>query len=222
MSVQDWFSLGLTGSILQSKPLILHMYVYICNVVVQLLSHVQLSVTPWTAAGQASLFLTISQSFPKFMSIALVMSFSHLILWHPLLLPSVFRSIREFSSESAVHIKTVGCSWPKYWSYNFSIGPSNECSGLISLNIDWFDLLAVQGTLRSLLQHHNLKASILWHSAFFMVQLSELYVTTGKIVALTIQTFVGRVHMYIHIFFFIFFSIIAYYSILSVVPCTLQ
>ena len=152
MCIQDWFHLGLTGLIsLQSKPLILHMYMYTCNVVVQLLSCGQLFVTPWTAAGQASLFFTISQSSPKFMSIALMMSSSHLILWHPLLLLSIFHSIREFSSESAVHIKTVGCLWPKYWSFSFSISRSNEYSGLISLNIDWFNLLAVQGTLRSLL-----------------------------------------------------------------------
>ena len=125
---------------------------------------------------------------PKFTSIPSVMPSRHLILWCPLLLPSVFPSIRVFSSESAVWI-----SWPKYWSFSFSISPSNENSGLISFKIDWFDLLAVQGTLTSLLQYHSLKASILWDSAFFMVQLSQLYVTTGKTINLTIRTFVGRV-----------------------------
>ena len=129
-----------------------------------------------------------SPSLPKFMSIALVMLSSHLILWCPLLLPSIFPSIRDFSSESAVHIR-----WPKYWSFSFYINPSDEYSGLISLKIDWFDLLDVHGTLRSFLQHYSLKASIFWHSAFFMVQLSQPYVTTGKTIALTIQTFIGRV-----------------------------
>ena len=135
--------------------------------VVQSPSRVRLLVTPCTAARKASLSITISRSLPKFMSFASVMPSSHLILWCPfLLLPSVFPSIREFSSESAVHIR-----WPKYWSFNFSINPSNEYSGLISLKIDWFNLLAVQGTLRSLLQHHSLKASVLQHPAFFTVQL---------------------------------------------------
>ena len=121
------------------------------------------------------------------MSIKSVMQFNCVILCCPLLLlSSIFPSIRVFSNESALHIR-----WPKYWS--FSISPSNEYSGLISFRIDWFDLLAVQGTLRSLLQHHNLKASILQHTAFFMVQLSHLYMTTGKAIALTIQTFVGKV-----------------------------
>ena len=105
-----------------------------------------------------------------------------------LLLPSIFPSIRVFSSELALRIK-----WPKYWSFSFNISPSNEYSGLISFRIDWFDLLAVQGTLKSLLQHHNLKTSDLWHSVFFMVQLSHLYVTTGKTIALTIWTFVSKV-----------------------------
>ena len=131
----------------------------------------------------------ISQSLPKFMFIASVMSPSHLIFWCPLLLlPSMFPSIRDFSNESAALIR-----WPKYWSFNFSISPSNQYSGLISLKIDWFDLLAVQGTLRSLLQHHSSKASVIQRSAFFMVQLSQPYVTTGKTIALTIQTAVGRV-----------------------------
>ena len=123
------------------------------------------------------------------MPIVLVMPSNHLILWHPLFhLPSIFPSIRDFSNELSLHIR-----WPKYWSFSFSNSSSSEYSGLISLKIDWFDLLAVQGTLRSLLQNHSLKASILWHSAFFMVQLSQPYMTTGKTIALTIQTFVSRV-----------------------------
>ena len=131
-------------------------------------SHVWLFANLRTAAWKASLSLIISQSLAKFMSFALVMPSSYLILWLPLLLlSSIFPSIRDFSNESAVRIR-----WPKYWSFNFSISPSSEYSGLISLTIDWFDLLAVQGTLRSLLHHHSLKASILWCSAFFMVQLS--------------------------------------------------
>ena len=128
---------------------------------------------PWTAAHQASLSLTVSWSLPKFMSTALVMPSSHFILWYPLLLlPSIFPSIRDYSNESAVRIR-----WPKYWSFSFSISPSNEYSGLISLKIDWFDLLAVQGTLKSPLQHHSSKASVLWCSALFMVQLSQPYIT---------------------------------------------
>ena len=133
--------------------------------------------------------LTISWHLPKFMSIASVMLSNHLIIWCPLLLlPSIFPSIRDFSSESTVRIR-----WPKYWSFNFSISPSNEYPGLISLKIDCFDLLPVQGTLRSLLQSHSSKASILQCSAFFMVQLSQLYMTTGKTIAFIIQTFVSRV-----------------------------
>ena len=123
--------------------------------------------TPWTAACQASLSLTISQSFPKFMSIESVMPANYLILCHSLLfLPSIFLSIGVLSNESTLRMR-----WPKYWSFSFSISLSNEHSGLISFRIDWFDLLAVQGTLKSLLQHHSLKASILWRSAFFIVQL---------------------------------------------------
>ena len=145
--------------------------------------------TPWTAAHQASLAITISRSLPKFMSIESVMPSNHLILCHPLLLlPSIFPSVRVFSNESAVLIR-----WLKYWSFGFSISPSNEYSGLISFKIDWFDVLALQGTLKSLLQHHSSEASIFWHSAFFMVQLSHLYMTTGKTIALTIWTFVGKV-----------------------------
>jgi len=120
------------------------------------------------------------------MSIESVMLSNHLILCHPLLLlPSIFPSIRVFSSESALHIR-----WPKYWSFSFSISPSNEYAGLISFRMDWLDLLAVQGTFESLLQHHNSKASILWHSAFFMVQLSHPYMTTGKTIDFTMLTFV--------------------------------
>jgi len=140
---------------------------------------VWLFVTPWTAACQAPLSFTISLSLLKFMSVESVMPFNHLFLCRPLL-PLVFPSIKLFFSELALRIR-----WPKYWS--FSISPSNEYSGLISFRIDWFDLLTVQGTLRSCLQHHSLKASILWCSAFFMVQLSYLYVTTGKNRALTRQ-----------------------------------
>ena len=136
-------------------------------VVFQSLSCVRLFVTPWTAACQASLSFTISQSLLKLMSLESVMPSNHFILCHPLLLlPSIFPSIRVFPSESALRIR-----WPKYWSFSFSISPTNEYSGLISFRIDWFDLLAVQGTHKSLLQHHSSKASIFCHSAFFMVQL---------------------------------------------------
>ena len=144
--------------------------------------------TPWTAAHQVSLSITNSQSLLKLVSIELVMLSNHLILCCPLLLqPSIFPSIRVFSNESILCIR-----WPKYWSFSFSIHPSNEYSGLISFRIDWLDLLAVQGTLKSLLQHHSSKASILQHSAFFMVQLSHPYITTGKIIALTRWTFVSK------------------------------
>ena len=144
---------------------------------------------PMDAACQASLSFTVSQSLLKLMSIESVMPSNHLILCHPLLLlPSIFPSIRALSSESVLCIR-----WPKYWSFSFSISPSNEYSGLISFRIDWLDLLAAQGTLKSLFQHHSSKASILQCSAFFMVQLSHPYMTTGKTVALTRQTFVGKV-----------------------------
>ena len=144
--------------------------------------------TPWTAAHQASLPITNSQSLLKLMSIKSVMPSNHLILCRPLLLlPSVLLSIRVFSNESALCIR-----WPKYWSFSFSTSPSNEYSGLISYRMDWFDLLAVQGTLKSLLQHHSSKASIFWHSAFFIVQLSHPYMTAGKTIALTIWTFVTK------------------------------
>ena len=131
---------------------------------------------------------SLSQSLLKLMSIQSVMPSNHLILCRPLLLPSIFPSIRVFSSESVLHIR-----WPKYWSFSFSISPSNEYSGPISFRIDCLDLLAVQGTLKSLLQHHSSKASILWHSAFFILQLSHPYMTSGKTIALTRQTFVGKV-----------------------------
>ena len=137
--------------------------------------------TPWTAAHQASLSITNSRSLPKLLSVALVMPSNHLILCRPLLLlPSLFPNIRVFSNESALCIR-----WPKYWSFSFSISPSNQYSGLISLRMNWLDLLAVQGTLKSLLQHHSSKASILRCSAFFTVQLSHPYMTTGKTIALT-------------------------------------
>ena len=146
------------------------------------LSRVQLFLTPWTAVCRASLSITNSQSLLKLMSIELVMASNHLIFCCPLLLlPSILLSIRVFSSESVLHIR-----WPKYWSFSFNISSSNEYSGLISFRIYWLDLLAVQGTLKSLLQHHSLKASVLQHSAFFMVQLSHVYMTTGKTIALTI------------------------------------
>ena len=156
---------------------------------VQSLSHVQLFVAPWTAARQASLSITNSRSPPKPMSVELVMPSNNLILCHPLLLlPSIFPSIRAFSNESALRIR-----WPKYCSFSFSISPYNEHSGLISFGMDWLDVLAVQGTLKCLLWHHNSNASILLHSAFFIVQLSHPYMTTGKTIALTRWTFVGTV-----------------------------
>ena len=156
---------------------------------VQLLSRVRLFVTLWTAARQASLSITNSQSLLKFMSIELVMPSNYLILRHPLLLPpSIIPSIRVFSNESVLRIR-----WQKCWSFSFSISPSNKYSGLISFRMDWLHLLAVQGTLKSPLQHHSSKASILRRSAFFIVQLSHPYLTTGKTIALTRRTFVGKV-----------------------------
>ena len=152
----------------------------------QSLSCVQLFVTPRTAARQGSLSITNSWSPP--MSVELVMPSNHLILCCPLLLlPSIFPSIKVFSNESALRMR-----WPKYWSFSFNFSPSNEYSGLISFRMDWLDLLAVLGTLRSLLQHHSSKASILRRSAFFIVQLSHPYMTTGKTIALTRWTFVGK------------------------------
>ena len=147
---------------------------------VQSLSYVRLFATLWTAAHQASLAVTTYQSLPKPMSIELVMPSNHLILCHPfLLLPSIFPNIRVFSNESALRIR-----WPKYWSFSFNISPSKEHPGLISFRMDWLDLLSVQGSLKSLLQHHSSKASILRCSAFFIVQLSHPYMTTGKTIAL--------------------------------------
>ena len=157
--------------------------------VVQSLCRVRLFATPWTPAHQDFLSFTISQSLLKLMSIESMMPSNHFTLCRPiLLLPSVFPSIRVFFRELALRIR-----WPKYWSFSFSVSPSNEYSELISFRMDWLDLLAVQGTLKSLLQHHSSKASILWHSVFFMVQLSHPYMTTGKIIALTRRTFVGKV-----------------------------
>src|SRR5574337_998445 len=156
---------------------------------VQLLSCVRLFVTPRIAAHQASLSTTNSQSSLKLMSIESAMPSSHLILCCPLLLlPLIPPSIRVFSNESTLRMR-----WPKYWSFSFSIIPSKEIPGLISFRMDWLDLLAVQGPLKSFLQHHSSKASILWRSAFFTVQLSHPYTTTGKTIALTRQTFVGKV-----------------------------
>ena len=156
---------------------------------VQSLSRVLLFVTPWTTARQASLSITNSWSPPKPMSIESVMPSNHLNLCHPLLLlPSIFPSIRVFSNESALCIR-----WPKYWSFSFNISPSNEHTGLITFRMDWLDLLAVQGTLKSLLQHRSSKPSILRCSAFFIVQHSHPYMTTRKTIALTRQTFVDKV-----------------------------
>ena len=144
---------------------------------------------PMISARQASMSITNSWSSPKLMSIESVMPSSHLILGHPLLLlPSIPPSIRVFSSESTLHMR-----WPKYWSFSLSISPSNELPGLVSFRMDWLDLLAVQGTCKSLLQHHSLKASILWCSALFTVQLSHPYMTIGKTIALTRRIFVGKV-----------------------------
>ena len=156
---------------------------------VQWLSHVRLLETPWTAADQTSLPVTNFQSSLKPMSIKWVMPSNQLFLCHPLLLlPSIFASIRVFSSESVFHIR-----WPNYWSFSFSISPSNEYSGLISFRMDWLNLLAVQGTLKSLLHHYSSKASVLQGSAFFMVQLSHPYMTNEKPIAMTIWTFAGKV-----------------------------
>ena len=170
-----------SASLTRLKPLILLSSV-------ESLSHVRLFATLWPAACQASLSVTNSQSLLKLISIESVMPSNHFILCRPLLLlPSNFPSIRVFSNESVLHIR-----WPKYWTFGFSISPSNEYSGLISIRMDWLDLLAVQGTLKSLLQHHTSKASILQCSVFFIVQLSHPYMTTGEIVALTRRTFVGK------------------------------
>ena len=155
---------------------------------VQSLSRVRLFANPWIAARQASLSITNSPSSPKLMCIESVMPSSHFILCRPVLLPPIPPSIRVFSNESILCMR-----WPKYWSFSLTISPSNEHPGLISFRMDWLDLLAVQGTLKSLLQHHSSKASILQCSAFFTVQLSHPYMTTGKTIALTRRTFVGKV-----------------------------
>ena len=162
-----------------------HTFIQLC-ISVQSLPVMSDSATPWTAGRQASLSITNSWSLLKLTSIKLVRPSRHLILCHPfLLLPSIFPSIMVFSNESVLHTM-----WPKYWRFSFSISPSNEYSGVISFKNDWLDLLVVQGTLKSLLQHNSSKASILWCSAFFMVQLSHPFMTTGKTIALTRWIFV--------------------------------
>ena len=164
-------------------------YTHTHTSVIQLLSRAWLFVTPWTTAGQVSLSFTISQSLPSSCPIESVKPSIRLIFCCPLLLlPSVFLSIRVFSNESALCIR-----WPKYWSFNFSISPFSEYLGWISFRIDWFDILAVQGTLKSLPQHHSLKASVLWDWAFFMVQLSHLYMTTRKTIVFIIWTYLNKV-----------------------------
>ena len=163
MNIQDWFPLGWIGW--------------------------DFLATPWTASRQSSLSITNSQSLLKFMAIKPVKPSNHLILCHPLLLlPSILPSIRVFSNESVLRIR-----WPKYWCFRFSISPSNEYSGLISFRMDWLDLLAVEETLKSLLQHHGSKTSILWHSSFFIVQNLNLYMIPGKTIALMRWTFVGKI-----------------------------
>ena len=198
-----WFSQSLLPQLLSCWRLVIRMGYWCCGFVTgsqvsTILwkwfssvsrSIVSDSVTPWTAACQASLSITNSWSLPRLMSIESMMPSNHLILCHPLLLlPSIFPNIRIFSNESALRIR-----WPKYWSFSFSISPFNEYSRLFSFRMDWLDLVAVRVTLKSLLQHHSPKASILWCSAFFIVQLSHLYMTTGKTIALTRWTFVGKV-----------------------------
>ena len=178
---------------------------------VQSLSNVPLFATPWTAAHQAYLSITSSWSLLKLMSIELVMPSKNLILCPPLFLAlSIFPSTRVFSNESVHRIR-----WPKYWSFSFNISPSNEYSGLISFRMDWLDLPAVQGTLKSFLQHHSLKASVLQHSAFFMVQISHSYMTTVKTIALTRWTFVGKV---MSLLFFFWLDITCFYSTLQLNP----
>ena len=178
-------------------------------------SHVRLFATPWIAARQASLYITNSRSLLKLMSIELVMPSSHLILHRSLLLlPPITPSIRVFSNESALRMR-----WPKYWSFSLSISPSNEHPGLISFRMDWLYLPAVQGTLKSRLQHHSSKASILRHSAFFTAQLSHPYVTTGKTIALTRWTFVGKV---MSLLFIVYYKIMNVVSAYTVGPCWLS
>ena len=190
---KDWKIISKTGTVdIMETDMTWNLYVisYILFISVQFSrSVVSDSATPWIVARQASLSITNSQSLLKLTSIESVMPSSHLILCHPLLLlPPIPHSIRVFSNESTLHMRR-----PKYWSFSFSISPSNEHPGLISFRMDWLALLAVQGTLKSLLQHHSSKASILWCSALFTVQLSHPYMTTGKTIALTRWTFVGKV-----------------------------
>ena len=189
---------GTPNSSTASFPTCVHMFIHYIGLSllayntltpVQSLSHVWLFAIPWIAARQTSLSIINSQSSFRLMSIKSVMPSSHLILCRPLLLlPPIPPSIRVFSNEL-----TLCMRWPKYWSFNLSISPSNEHPGLVFFRMDWMDLLAVQGTLKSLLQYHSSKASILWHSAFFTFQLSHPYMTTGKTIALTRWTFVGKV-----------------------------
>ena len=185
MHIKCHYSSGLLGRVKAHK--------FICKLTyqfssVQSLSPVQLSVTPWTAARQASLSITKYRRLLKLMSIESVMSSNHLILCRPLLLPP-----STFPASGSFQMSVLQIRWPKYWHFSFSISPSNEYPGLISFRMDWLDLLVVQGTLKSLLQHHSSKASILWHSAFFIVQLSHLYMTIGKTMALPRWTFVGKI-----------------------------
>ena len=188
IAVKCYVNFILNTTLAASRQVLVHVFLLLFTSV-QSLSHVRLFATPWIAARQASLSITNSRSSLKLMSIKSVMPSSHLILCHPLLLlPSIFPSIRVFSNELALRIR-----WPKYWSFSFSIIPSNKYSGLVSFRMDWFSFLAVQGTLKSLLQYHGSKASIIWCSAFFMVQLSHLCMTTGKIIDLPRWIFVGKV-----------------------------
>ena len=170
---------------------------------VQLLSCVRLFATPWTVAHQASLSFTNFWSLLKLVSIESAMPSNYLILCHPLLSPSIFLSLRVFSSVSVLPIR-----WPKHWGFSFSISFSNEYSGLISFRMEWLDLLAVQRTLKSLLQHHSSKPSILQHSAFFIAQLSHPYMTTGKTIALTRRTFIGSV-VYFNLYLYVWASLVA-------------
>ena len=190
MILQSIFSTNLQWQLyfLKNKDISFHISLSEQISSMQSLSHLHF-VTPWAAAHQNSLSIINSRSLLKLMSIELVMPSIHLILYRPLLLlPSIFPSNRVFSNESALCIR-----WPKYWNFSFSVSPSNEYSGLILFRMDWLNLLAIQGTLKGLLQHHSSKASVLWQSAFFTVQLSHPYMTTGKTIALTRQTFVGKV-----------------------------
>ena len=188
IAVKCYVNFILNTTLAASRQVLVHVFLLLFTSV-QSLSHVRLFATPWIAARQASLYITNSRSSLKLMSIKSVMPSSHLILCHPLLLlPSIFPSIRVFSNELALRIR-----WPKYWSFSFSISPSNQHPGLTSFRMDWLYFSAVQGTLKSLLQHHSLKASILRRSAFFTVRVSHPYMTTGKTIALTRWTFVGKV-----------------------------